>query len=397
MEQNHGAFVDTNASWSSRPIVDILTHHISPALWTHQDEFACRTVCRAWRDAFGIPDAIISPERVQKDPNMFSNICATCKRFRLIEVDADLESQFFSAVQRNPNVEYIDISDSGEMNMERERAKAVSDILRLNLPKLDFFGLKSKLNLDPESSKDIFQALQDTKSPLKTVDLGCSALGDAGSSAVYSALRHSSTVQNLSLLGCELSSGNQPDLIDFINVNTSVRSLNLQHNWQGPIDSGSAEAFSRALERNTSLRVLDMSYCTISGISHIFSALRSNKALRSLRLYSCSIPGEDMPFIFNCLCDSKALECLEISFLRYDGAPVVLERFFRTNKTLKRLAFHMEDSKSIDFAPMFDGLAQNTSLTDLDFPPRLLEVCRAARRLHQKSFQLRTATERTLA
>jgi hypothetical protein len=221
--------------------------------------------------------------------------------------------------------------------------------------------------LDPDVSREIFKALQETKSPLKTISFPWCKLGDAGGAAAFSAFRGSRTVEKLSLGGCSLTESIQTDLIDFIQFNTSVRILKIQYNWADVVDSDHAQEFSRALRTNTTLQVLDMSYSATHNIAPIFSALRTNKTLRSLKLNQSSMFGDDAPLIFNCLCQRRGLQRLDITLTHSEEAPVILRRLFKTNQTLKRLQFQMDDSKSVDFAPMFDGLAQNTTLTHLGF------------------------------
>jgi hypothetical protein len=315
-----------------------------------------------------MPEVVISPKSAEQNPKLFMHIMETCTRFRLLGRSAALIEQFSSAIQRNPKVASIVILISESMSkLDSKRATLICDILRLNLPNLTFLGLSLDVPLDAQVCTDLFQALQDTSSPLKTLDLGWSRLGDAGGSAVCSALRSSSTVRKLVLMGCQLSSGCQHDLIDFIKFNTPVRCLNLGLNRLDLVDAAGAEALSQALEMNTTLQVLDFSSTWVPLIAPIFSGLRSNKSLRSLKLEQCGLLGDDMSFIFDCLCNNKGLQRLDITLSHCKDAPVVLQRFFRTNQTLKRLYFQMDDMETVDFAPMFDGLAYNTVLTNLGF------------------------------
>eukprot|EP01122_Echinamoeba_exundans_P000593 TRINITY_DN1051_c0_g1_i1.p1 TRINITY_DN1051_c0_g1~~TRINITY_DN1051_c0_g1_i1.p1 ORF type:complete len:556 (+),score=46.66 TRINITY_DN1051_c0_g1_i1:133-1800(+) len=362
------ASAEGSAGWSSSEMMDILRHHISLALRWGADMSACRMVCRTWRDALITPFAFLSPQSASENPELFLRVAATSRSFKLMNPDAVFIARFSSIVQRNPYVDAVEMAFGQENPIYPEISQAICDFLRLNIPTLTFFGATADLKLEPDVSRAIAQALKDTTSPLRTIDFGWCRLEDVGGSAVFSALRDSKSVRKLSLRSCRLALDSQDELIDFIHKNTSVRNLNLEYNWEDLVDSSRAKSLSDALETNTTLKILNMASNSGTYISPMFSAFKTNKTLRSLKLDNSYLPGDQIPFIFDCLGHNGGLRRLEIQFTQFDDAAQALDRFFRTNRTLDRFMFRMDGFDTIPYGTMFEGLCQNSSLTALDFP-----------------------------
>mmetsp|Transcript_8889 Transcript_8889/g.26637 ORF Transcript_8889/g.26637 Transcript_8889/m.26637 type:complete len:327 (-) Transcript_8889:48-1028(-) len=144
------------------------------------------------------------------------------------------------------------ISDK-EINLAR-RAMRASDMLDL-ADRLRHDALSvEKLNLyacsvTASGVAEISDALR-TNSSLLVINLGGNAqLGDDGAAVLAAALRENTTLRELHLFDCCISSFGATSLADALLCNSSIRKINLNNNLVG--DSG-AEALAQALIENTS-------------------------------------------------------------------------------------------------------------------------------------------------
>ena len=102
-----------------------------------------------------------------------------------------------------------------------------------------------------------------TSRALRKLDLHGNPIGDKGLQHIAEALITNTTLTELNLSACELriTEENGPALTEMLQRNKTSRELNLS--WNEAI-SDIAESFIReGLKRNTTLKRLDLSYCSI--------------------------------------------------------------------------------------------------------------------------------------
>ena len=192
-----------------------------------------------------------------------------------------------------------------------EGAKALAEMLGGNGAEssgtvnttLEHVNLKG-CSIGPVGAQHLAQALC-VNTSVKTLDLSCNLLGDAGEKALAEMLGGNgaessgtvnTTLEHVDLKGCSVGAQH---LAQALCVNTSVKTLKLSYN---PLRDEGAEALAEMLGGNgaessgtvnTTLEHVDLSWCIIGpvGAQHLAQALCVNTSVKTLELFNNYLGG----------------------------------------------------------------------------------------------------------
>jgi hypothetical protein len=362
--------------WTSLELVDILRHHVSTILYTTRSRSkACRLVCRAWCSAFPPHCVKATPAAIQKHPDELQVILVTTYSVYLPNACSSGVEWLAKALGPNRNLVALYLELPGLTEMD---ASAIATLISVKFARLQSF----KLFTGDDPCKPVFRpvadALGDTPNNLRSLDLSNCHLQDFDSAALLVALRGNRTIRRLHLSGRSLSPAGQENLLEFIKENRIVTDLlcsGSQFHHVTDFDSRLRDV----LAADTTLRLLDLK--NYKSFAIIFDAFKHNHTLRSLNLLQSLFDAAALSNVFSALRHNQGLQSLSLTvFNPFSAAPTVLGDFFKSNATLKKLDinFGIDDAdfedreyRYLDFGPMVDGLAQNSTLSCLtlvEFP-----------------------------
>eukprot|EP01122_Echinamoeba_exundans_P008088 TRINITY_DN2614_c0_g1_i1.p1 TRINITY_DN2614_c0_g1~~TRINITY_DN2614_c0_g1_i1.p1 ORF type:complete len:590 (+),score=57.44 TRINITY_DN2614_c0_g1_i1:120-1772(+) len=350
--------------WKSLEVLDILQYHVSPALndrWT--DLMACRLVCRAWRTAFPPPRIVVTLELAQSNTDAFRETVKLARKLSFPRAGPTTLEWFARVALENPKVTSISLTFP---YFSVDDAKLLSDILCIKLHHLRSFTLDCPVEPPLEALVAIAQALEDTPNALDSVDFSWCRICYGAASALLSAIVRNKTIRKLDLTACDLAPTSQDFLLNFIKDNQNVTDLCLSSNWQlATPDDGFSEKLRDALAKDRTLKVLNLNACR--NLDAIGGAFKFNNTLQRLSLGWCKLDPQLISAFFAAIENNRGLRELKVHFdLTCAEAPSALGKFFKSNSTLQTLELNMPCEERIDYGPIFDGLAHNTTLTSLD-------------------------------
>eukprot|EP01122_Echinamoeba_exundans_P010514 TRINITY_DN3954_c0_g1_i1.p1 TRINITY_DN3954_c0_g1~~TRINITY_DN3954_c0_g1_i1.p1 ORF type:complete len:588 (-),score=77.80 TRINITY_DN3954_c0_g1_i1:796-2460(-) len=350
--------------WAGSHVLDILRHHVSPALFhLYSDPAACRLVCRSWRDVFSLAAVVITPKRFREHLRALTYMIKSTESIKLI--GASTRCLDWLARIAHEGLQLVSLKLKF-YQLTPEAASSVSKLLNIKIPHLR--SLKLDFNDAPpqEYFRLIADAIADPPNTLNSIEISWPHNQDGGADALFVALSRNSTVRELFLGYSCLLRQSQDGLLHLLETNRTI--THLAHGSSTYLGGGPhnfPDQLFRALETNTTLKVLNISSAQPSAAS--FASFRHNHTLEKLNLEFALLAAEAKPVIFSSLELNRGLKELKISFYsaNYD-APSALGKFFATNSTLQTLRLKIGSPPELEYDPMFEGLASNTSLTCLD-------------------------------
>ena len=244
------------------------------------------------------------------------------------------------SLKRNRGLKTLDVSDCG---IDDRGMKSLASALEMN-------GSLEELNLRGNNAVtgDGFMAL----GALKTLDISFCSIDDQGMKSIASALEMNGSLEELYLswndavtgiglmaLGeslkrnrglktlnvsdCSISYQSMKSLASALEMNGSLRELNLSEN---PVvtDIG-LTALGESLKRNGALKILDISHCCIDdqGVTSLASALEMNGSLEELNLSrNRAVTGIGLMALGESLKRNRGLKSLDVSYCSIDDQGV---------------------------------------------------------------------------
>ena len=231
---------------------------------------------------------------------------------RLIGWTNDQFSEIAEALFDNTTVQSLDLG------LARIQGRAGGEIVRdllLNSQSIQKLKIDDNTRLGSEGAAAIAQGLADDRCVLQELNLAECRIGNDGIRDVCNALRGNVTLVKLNVGGNNITWIGLQCLVDLLQVNTSIESLDLfldELNDDRPVGGGTAGGMiSAMLEHNTSLKELYVRSCDLeqSDSSLIFRSLTRNNTLTEL-----SVDDVSPLDLANCLPDIASLQCLAFSF-----------------------------------------------------------------------------------
>ncbi|WP_032113170.1 hypothetical protein [Candidatus Paracaedibacter symbiosus] len=196
----------------------------------------------------------------------------------------------------------------------------INDEESIEWDKLDPFTLISLVNPENKRARaraaraewvsQLAEILRENNA-LKELHLEGNRIGPKGAQALGEALKHNTTLQKLSLPNSHLYiTDHSIKTIKTLSSGQFLRRDLLSEMWDSCLGAHGASYLSDALEHNTTLKVLDLSFNLIDrGAMELARALKRNSTLQVLNLsYNFIVPPDS--WLFGALKENKALQSL---------------------------------------------------------------------------------------
>ena len=231
----------------------------------------------------------------------------------------------------------------------------------------------NQCNITQEGLVSLLDALQ-SSTCVEYFSLDCmKELVGQNMEAVANLVKHTVSIESLYLMGCGIDGDGVVLLCEALEVNKSLRDLNLSRNLIG---SRGAEALGRYLKTNPALSRLELgkSYGTEDNLAALATGLKNNTNLEVLDLSYCAMSDREAVAFADALKHNTGLKVLELTENEiWVVGLVALAKALRFNRSLQKLRFnfdHQKLVKDIEVA-FFDMLCLNVCLTSLCFNPKL--------------------------
>ncbi|XP_078463919.1 leucine-rich repeat-containing protein 34 isoform X1 [Lampetra planeri] len=189
--------------------------------------------------------------------------------------------------------------------------------------RIDGLNLRCDLIAD-DGAEAIASLLQEGSCWLTSLDLSLNDIGPRGAKALGQVLQTNRSLRSLNLAGNKVGEEGGVSLATALQTNVSLRSLDLHHCDLG---TDSIIAFSTALSYNSSVEELDLSRPLLFSLQeettvHVARMLRTNRALRSLRLAKHGVRDFGARQLSEALANNSSLTHLDLScnLMARDGA-----------------------------------------------------------------------------
>ena len=197
---------------------------------------------------------------------------------------------------------------------------------------------------------------------VKEADLKNQQIGDATAVVFGAALETNTTLSDLDLSYNNLRLAAAESLAAALEINATLTYLNLSYNELGP--SG-AESLARAFERNTSLTILDLSYNGLgpAGADYLASALKTNTTLTNLTVSGNCLGPAGAESFASALITNTSLTNLDLS--GNNIGPVGIESLsvaLKTNATMTYLVLSANKLGPVDADLLVAALETNKTL-----------------------------------
>ena len=280
---------------------------------------------------------------------------------------------------RTLNVSNCGISDEGTESLARALAVNKSlqeldvsenEVARIAIALNTNTTLKTlnmrKCGITYEGAVSLTRALAENSS-LQQLDVS-----DNNVSCIVTALESNTTLKTLNMRNCGIYSPlRAKSLAKLITVNKSLHQLNLSENCLD--DNGAIAQIATALQTNTTLRVLDVSYCLIQvkslasaiaslqelyihenymyDVEKIATAFRTNETLKTVSIGGKTTIDEDVMILLQALEENKSIECLSLLW-GSTSAPyqtlLKIGHYVRTSSNLRRLYLYIARLAEVD-------------------------------------------------
>lgn len=169
------------------------------------------------------------------------------------------------------------------------------------------------------------------------------------------------SLQKVSLMGTDLSSGNMALIKDELKNNTSITDLTVSYSR---VD---CQMLEEIFQENTTIQKLNITGCHIGVDDLKLLKLGSNTALKELTILSCYNLG-DYGIVFSELLGNNTLKRLIVGTGQMD--PPTLQQFIEQNKSVIELKIQTDDYTLSDsvLRAVADGLKINRTITKLSLP-----------------------------
>jgi hypothetical protein len=352
----------TASDWVCFEIIDILRHHLIPSLHGRKKIIAsCRLICRAWRSAFFFADIEITPALILDNAEGLKEMIMMAHNVIFPKAESSSLDWFARiAAAKNPSFVSLQLMFP---HITDDRAKSVCELLDIKWAHLRSLSIATGYGLPPQHVPLLARAVAHTPNSLESLSLASCSIEDHTLEVLLLPLHDSKTLRALDLTSCGLYETSDEVVVNFIKKNRTITSLNLSRNYS--LFASQTAQLCDALAVDTTLRELNLSNC--SHQDSLYQVFESNHTLTSLISDQTYHPSETLPSIFNSLQHNTSLRMLKIGFdSASDDAPRALGNFFKTNTSLRQLVIRFSHSQQVDFGPMIQGMAGNTTLTALD-------------------------------
>jgi hypothetical protein len=312
----------------------------------------------------------IDPDQLTAQGDRFDNLARRSLRIR-IKNGNKLSLEWLCSVTLDHR-DLRGLSIHTAKPMTPEEAGCIARILQFDLPQLRELTLGTDGDgvPDAEAIRVVSEALASTQCPIRELDMREIKVGLVTAELLVDALlRGPVTLRSLNLSDTDFKTSIHEAVSRLVQENTRISKLRIPRLYSDVIAPAAGphplQSFVEILGSNRVLKSLNFNVGGAEAHT-IFSALRSNDTLRSLRIHWCAIHPRHLPFIVECLCQNRRLQKLVLSVSSADdGIGTALCTLLEQNTSLKKLNFTIDNGSTADLSTLLPGLAKNSTLREL--------------------------------
>jgi Ran GTPase-activating protein (RanGAP) involved in mRNA processing and transport len=286
----------------------------------------------------------------------------------------DLRDYLVESIPKNKTLEYIGFYQNYFPNKQ-----FFKDLIEKSqhIKEIDFFGTFFCF----EDFQFIHQSLKNHKNILKlnlssgrflVPRLKSTNKKNRGSQCLFEILIGNDKIQEIYLNCCGLNSDDLRNLVDGLELNSSVKTLHLQSN---SIKAGRYISYMEKLLANKNLTDLNLEDCKLqSAMNFVAEGLKRNQTLTHLNLSGNNLKKAAINFLVEGLMGNQTLKVLNLNSNSFGDPPMIeICKFLNKNKSLTSLGL-MDNELSTSCKEIIDYLSNNNSLEFLSLSRNELEM-----------------------
>lgn len=226
-------------------------------------------------------------------------------------------------------------------------------------------------------------ALADTLAKSQSVtkvDLGTCSFG--GIQALVEAFKVNTSVRELHLYSCRLSSEDIVALSECLKVNETLTFLDLSSNG---VDEAASLAIGQALKVNRGLKHLVLFHCGLSSTHHLAEAIKFNETLTHLELPNNEFLDNAAPLLEALAKKSKSIRHVNLSYNNINDA-LAVSNIIQNN--LQILSLNVSYCSFPSVQSITDALANNGTIISCMYTFDMADnFCQRNKLMHERAFR----------